>query len=388
MGDTRISIPFGGDLSALANAAANGAAAGVAGANSVGNAGGQKSSWNFSGVQQEPQGRAVIDIGNAEYDITPIVQAFDDLSVGATLAARNPMDPRALRAIQAANAKIQLVQRTQLPRQIIQLIGPFVRELVRVQSAVSQAHKMRVEVGNALMRQPTVPIPINLALSNVVPDTTDIEIKNPYLGSGGNNAGAIWAITAFEAGSGENISGNALITKLSIAGHDYVPAGLAGITSWPSNVGRMTATRLGIPLWHFANNKFHRHETSWRPWNLGDAAGIVGSIMRETGSVIMRFGWNGGVGTSFNDSLNVLVRATMCGLPFKATDLRDVYLPLAEQAQGAMTLAQYLPITVNKAMAPQGGNVLSNAMNNTIRGVEELTQIAPEDMIFMVPDYN
>jgi hypothetical protein len=85
----------------------------------------------------------------------------------------------------------------------------------------------------------------------------------------------------------------------------------------------------------------------------------------------------------------VLVRATMCGLPFKAADLHNVYMPLAEQAQSALTLAQYLPITVNRAMQPQGGqNPLAAAMSNTIRGVEELTAVDPADMIFMVPDFN
>lgn len=328
------------------------------------------------GAQQQPQQQAQVDyrvtvadpqrirVGQAlvkedieEVNLTPFVGALRDLTAGLQIAAHNPYDLRSHQAVLRANDTIQMLRRNPPPAHmpfVGAVVEPFAQALQLMIPAVKAGLQVRVEQGERMLQQPTIAIPVNVDLPPGGA-TTSIELKNPYLGSGGTSyRDALWAITAIEAPPAFLLQGccgpgaNVLFTELKFAGHDYVNAGLQGITNWPNNQGR-GAVR-GYPIWMFSADKTYRRATAFRPWNLSGADGIVGAVMRETGSVnitIQNANSSPCVECPFLDTIIIYCSASLCGSPWDPKRLSEMYLPLAVQAQAALTLSSYQARTLS-----------------------------------------
>jgi hypothetical protein len=331
--------------------------------------------WNV-GAQQEPQQDAprefrlaVVDpnrvkVGQAvppqtvtqaeleEVNLTPIIGAFKDLNTAMQISAHNAYDPRAQQAILRARRTLEVVRRSPPPNQawVGAVVEPFAQALNLMVPAVREGLRIRVEMAERMLSQPTIAIPLNFDLAPGQ-ESTSIENKNPYLGSGpANYDNALWAITAIETPPSFVLGGgccspgpNVLITELTFAGHDYVRAGLQGVTNWPGNTGRLAGNQ-GYPIWMFSADKTYRRATAFRPWNLSGAEGIVGAVMRETGSINIRVRNANAQPCAecpFLDSIIIHCAASLCGMPWKKENLAKMYYPLAMQAQVALSLGSF-----------------------------------------------
>ncbi len=230
--------------------------------------------------------------------------------------------------------------------------------------AAREAVRLRMRQSNELMKNPTQSIPLCLDSSTFVPGkAATFVVQNPYIGSGGAmyNSQGIWAVTAIETGALYYNAGIVFASAI-FAGHDYVSASFGGIQSttgtgaaagtYVVSSGAATGEVRGWPLSMFASDKRFRDHTTFSPWNLQGAGGIIGSIMRETGTVTLGILNNSnnlfpldqaGGGSGFGGVVNVHVKASLCGSPFNPDLVQRMFVPFNRQLMASQRLATGLP---------------------------------------------
>lgn len=324
----------------------------------------------------EEKRNSIITVGGQDYDLEPIFGAIDKVVSAERQAVANPYSTNPLRMVlEARNVLVGALSR-QVPPGLVPILRPIVKNAAGpMVEAARTAIKLRMESANRLMMKPTQSVPLTLDSGTYTAGASaSASVLNPYLGSGGGmyNVNALWAITGFESGALADIKGQ-LITKLMIAGHDYVGASLGGIKS---AVG--LAANQGWGWYLFASDKRERAHTTVSPWNVQGAGGVVGSIMRETGQVDIAF--RNGSAAAFSGVFHVHVKASLCGSPFKGDALAQTFVPFNRQLAASATLAQHLPSQFANAFRRIGEAA------GTLDGLEPALDSVLSDQLFFPND--
>lgn len=323
----------------------------------------------------------VIDIGGAaaptpekfivsgtdgqRYNTRSLHEGLAKLVAAQKMVLKNPTDAGAAwKLINDGRMQIGMFQQ-KMPT----ALHPILRPLVQAANgpmleAAREAVRLRMRQSNELMKNPTQSIPLTLDASTFVPATAaTFVVQNPYIGSGGAiyNSQGIWAVTAIETGALQYNAGIVFGSAI-FAGHDYVSASFGGIQSttglgasagtYVVATGVATGEVRGWPLSMFASDKRFRDHTTFSPWNLQGAGGIIGSIMRETGTVTLGIVNNANVafpldlaggGTGYSGTVNVHVKASLCGSPFNPDLVHRMFVPFNRQLMASHRLATGLP---------------------------------------------
>ena len=128
------------------------------------------------------------EVGGQTVDLGPLMGAYADVSKAMQLAARNPLGFEPMRLIANAQKVLVGVAKQPLPRQVAHIVSPFARSLGPMVEAAREAVRLRLHAGHRLMQQPTITVPITLAIpaNGTAPAAgSTIDIQSPYLGSGG-----------------------------------------------------------------------------------------------------------------------------------------------------------------------------------------------------------
>jgi len=324
------------------------------------------------GEYKPPQQQVIVaGTDGRQYDIAPILGGLQLMVDAEKKAKQSPGSPEALKML-AKSEQILVGALRQLPPGLHPVLGPMVQAASGpVLEAAKEAVRLRMRSQNELMKHPTQSIPLTLDSATapgtfVAGATATFVIQNPYIGSGGamTNAQGIWAITGLESGALANVSG-LLVTKAVFAGHDYVAASLNGIQSTSGTGASSTAG--GPQGWDFciwASDKRTRDHTVFSPWNIQGSSNIIGSIMRETGTVTLSL-TNLNNTTFQGGSFHVHVKASLCGSPFTAENVNKMFVPFNLQHNAAVKMASAMP----SAFAALHSGLL--AQNAQIRGLEE-----------------
>lgn len=318
---------------------------------------------------QAPVGK--IRVGSSEneaadyWDPTPMFQVANAMSATARDAVRNPYAKLPFQRFYALSKELNRLSNVGMthPNPNAKLLSSVMaRNAQGYAEAARQAIKLRMAMGNELMKLPTQTIPLTVTALAAGSSIGPFVVQNPYIGSGGavSNSQGIWAITGCESGALIN-NGGMLTTSAIFAGHDYVAASLGGIQG--TNPASAVTQGWGWYIW--ASDKRNRPHTTFSPWNLQGAAGIVGSIMRETGTASFTFYNNGS--QPFSGVFHVHVKASLCGSPFKGseTEVAKQFVPWHQQMAAAARVTHTLPAYMGR-IPWEGGNVHLS----TIRGLE------------------
>ncbi len=300
------------------------------------------------------------------FDPTPMFAIANAMSATARDAVRNPYSILPHHRFLKLSKELQKVTNLGAahPNPIARnLSAVMARNAQGYAEAARQAIKLRMSMGNELMKLPTQTIPLTVTALAAGASIGPFVVQNPYIGSGGAvaNSQGIWAITGCESGALIN-TGGMLTTSAIFAGHDYVNASLGGIQG--TNPAAAVTQGWGWYIW--ASDKRARPHTTFSPWNLQGAAGIVGSIMRETGTASFTF-YNNGT-QPFSGVFHVHVKASLCGSPFKAseTEVAKQFVPWHQQMAAAARVAHTLPAHLGRMFQGQLPVQLAS-----IRGLED-----------------
>lgn len=292
-----------------------------------------------------------MSVDGTYYDITElnIAGGLQMVVDAQRLIKQKPGSPEPMRMLFAAD-KILVGAMKALPPALHPVFGPMVQAASGpMMEAAKEAVRLRMRSQHELMKHPTQSIPLTLDSATapgtfVAGSTATFVIQNPYIGSGGamSNAQGIWAITGLESGALVNVPG-LIITQATFAGHDYVEASLNGILSTTGTGASSTAG--GPEGWDFcifASDKRTRDHTVFSPWNIQGSSNIIGSIMRETGTVTL--GLRNLNNTTFQGgAFHVHVKASLCGSPFTAENVHKMFVPFNQQHAAATRMAAAMP---------------------------------------------
>lgn len=330
------------------------------------------------GGEGKPDGK--INVGGQMYDLGPFFAAIADIGEAEKIAVNNPYSMEPFRKIGRARKVLVGALHQALPANIIPIMRPLVQHAAGpMLDAAREAIKLRMQASHRLMQHPTQTIPLTLDNASFVPGSTaTFVIQNPYQGSGGGvyNTNALWAITGMESGSLAQIGG-LTITSAVFAGHDYVQAALNGLQS-TTGVGAATGASRGWSWSIFASDKRREPHNVFSPWNLQGAAGIIGAIMRETGTVTLSLTniANLVFTTGFAGSFHVHVKASLCGSPFDPQDIHKTFVPFNQQLSASHSLAAHLPNHMQSVFQTLGQQV------NQIRGLDTDLEATLEQPFF------
>lgn len=300
-------------------------------------------------------------------DVTDVFGAIREMTASQERVKKNPWDADAPKMMFRAHKTLMNVEKRMADiGQVADLgaVANIARGLVKsakpLYQFAAEAHRLHAKASARLLMHPTQTIPLCFnagAAANVASFT----IQNPYIGSGGGvyNAAGIWAITGLESTNLTSCT-NLRITSAVFAGHDYVSASLNGIQTSSGNVVAVKGWGWQI----FASDKRERAHTVFSPWNLQGASGIVGSIMRETGTVTLAFvaGAIGGNPLVGDVVFHVHVKASLCGSPFSGEHLAKFFVPWQKQLKAARYMARHHGGVAARAMRSSRGS--------TIRGLD------------------
>ncbi len=307
---------------------------------------------------------ARFQVGDAVYDLSNLFDSFGDIKKAMKIAQDNPLSTEPMKLIgHAEQLLVGMANQQGLHPAIQQIAHPFMKAIGPMAEAAKQAVKLRLNAGHRLLQHPTITIPLNVLLATSTAGVqAQFVVQSPYLGSGGatHNIEAIWAITALETGAlAQTGMSTAVFTKALFAGHDYVNASLSGIQS-STGAGVVSATQ-GWGFYNFASDKRDRACTTFSPWNLQGGGGVIGSIMRETGTVTLGMGNTGTTASSSNfcGTVQVHVKASLCGSPWNVNDVHAMFYPWRQQSKYAQKLFHSLPSKAdalfNRLQAEMGG---------------------------------
>lgn len=325
------------------------------------------------GYKPAPREMIVAGTDAKSYDITPlnIMGGIQGIIDAQRLIMKKPGSPEPMRML-AQSEKILVGAMRALPPALHPVFGQMVQTASGpMLEAAKEAVRLRMRSQHELMKHPTQSIPLTLDSATapgtfVAGSTATFVIQNPYIGSGGamTNAQGIWAITGLESGSLAAVQG-LIVTKAVFAGHDYVEASLNGISSTTGTGASSTAG--GPEGWDFciwASDKRTRDHTVFSPWNIQGSSNIIGSIMRETGTVTL--GLTNLNNTTFQGgAFHVHVKASLCGSPFTAENVHKMFVPFNQQHNAALKMSAAMP----SAFAGMYEGLA--AQNAQIRGLEE-----------------
>ncbi len=297
---------------------------------------------------------AKFDVGGKVYDLSNLFGSFDAIKQAMDIADKNPLSTEPMRLVgEAQRMLVGVANAADLHPAIRNIAHPFMQALGPMAEAAKQAVKLRLNASHHLLQQPTITIPLNVLLTHATDGQQQTYvIQSPYLGSGGaiHNIEAIWAITALETGGlAQPGFGSCVFTQATFAGHDYVNASLSGIQSIPVNVGSAAIgvakpQNRGWGFYNFASDKRERPSTVFSPWNLQGGGGVIGSIMRETGTVTLGMGNIATVSTTdYIGTVHVHCKASLCGTPWNPADVQRMFYPWRQQAEYAQKLYHALP---------------------------------------------
>lgn len=314
------------------------------------------------GAAQEPQEAApIINVSGQNYDLSRLWEAHAGITNAVLMGMRFPNDPKPFQELER-NRKLFIGAATQLPPGLRDALRPMmIHAQTKMAEAAKQGIRLRMQAQERLLKRPTQTIPITFNSANFTANTgAQVVLRNPYTGSGVVYSGqALWAITGLETGALANVGSAGLkIVQANFAGHDYVNAALAAFvsTAGTANATTQAAWSTGAPGtiacgWDFAifaSDKRKQADNEFSPWNLQGAAGIIGSIMRETGQVTL--GFQNSSGAAFGGTVHVHIKASLCGSPFSDDALRAAYVPMGEQAMAAGVLGLLQPAKLTQQM--------------------------------------
>ncbi len=337
--------------------------------------------------------RFIVNHGGKLYNTKPLHEGMRKFVAAQKMVLRNPGDAGAAwKLINDGRMQVGAFQRN-MPMALRPVLAPMISAANGpMLEAAREAVRLRMRQSNELMMNPTQSIPCCLDASTFIPGSgVTFVIQNPYIGSGGAmyNSQGIWAITAIETGALEYNAG-IVLGQATFAGHDYVAASLGGIASTTGtgaatvaySTGAIAGECRGWGLAMFASDKRNRPHTTFSPWNLQGAGGIIGSIMRETGTVALGFANNSnlafpldlaGGGTGYSGVIQVHVKASLCGSPFNPDLVQRMFVPFNKQLMASQRLSTGLP----SAFAPMFASL--SAAQQQIAGLENEENIQPVD---------
>jgi len=330
----------------------------------------------------KPKDSGEIMVGTAdgrEFDIGPLAKTISKIKNGMAIIARNPWDKYGLAEVVTAGHDLSKWEHEDMPTDVGNIVRPLISHGVYpMLSAAHLAMKLRMEAERHLISKPTQTLGIRL--TGAAASTWQVSIQNPYQGSGVayEMRNALWAITALEgpplAAAVSVLAagvGTLYLTSAIWAGHDYVAASRAGIVPGSAAVGGGgNLANLIVPQWSasiFAPDKRERKSTTFSPWNLQGAGGILGSIMRETGQVTLAF--LNATGVTIDVAFHVHMKASLCGGLFKHEILHQMFVPFHRQLSAAHHL-QNFPI----------GSFRSAWRNTPVMGLDDLDPQVEEVM--------
>lgn len=334
----------------------------------------------------EAEERVVLDVGQADahgmrkqFDLTPFTRAIKDVIRAERTILANPYDKHAFGLVVGAAKAMRHFVAQPMPEEV----GRVVRHVAHHMAGPMMEHarlslQLRMHAEHKLIMHPTQTV--GLTFSAPTGGTATVTIQNPYQGSGAQTVfrNTLWAITALESGALANTAtatGSLFLTSAIWAGHDYVQASRqAVVTGSVSGTGGGTIlngpTNSGWGWYIFASDKRERPHTTFSPWNVQGAGGIVGAIMRETGQVTFTF--LNQTGGTVVVPFHVHMKASLCGGPFEPAELIRMFVPFHKQLSAAHSMAQWLPDHFEGAFNEMGHNV------KQIQGLEEGLELNPQ----------
>lgn len=303
------------------------------------------------GYKAPPREMVVSGADGKPYDITAlnIMGGIQGIVDAQRMIMKKPGSPEPMKML-VQSEKILVGAMRALPPALHPVFGQMVQTASGpMLEAAKEAVRLRMRSQHELMKHPTQSIPLTLDSATapgtfVAGSTATFIIQNPYIGSGGamTNAQGIWAITGLESGALAAVQG-LIVTKAVFAGHDYVQASLNGISSTTGTGASSTAG--GPQGWDFciwASDKRTRDHTVFSPWNIQGSSNIIGSIMRETGTVTLAL-TNLNNATFQGGAFHVHVKASLCGSPFSAENVHKMFVPFNLQHNAAVKMASAMP---------------------------------------------
>lgn len=332
--------------------------------------------------------KVVIDVrgasgGREAFDLTPFVDAIGNVAQAQKIISKNPYDKGAYGLILTAGKDMRNFLNAPMPTEVAAVLRPAMRHMAGpMMESARVAVELRMHAEHKLIMHPTQTFGATFSAPNA--GTATFTIQNPYQGSGATTtfAETLWAITAFESGGLVNTAtaaGSLFITSLVFAGHDYVQASTNALVKGSvAGTGGGTIVQTAAQGWGwyiFASDKRERPHTVFSPWNLQGAAGIIGAIMRETGQVTFTF--LNQTGSTVYVPFHVHMKASLCGAPFSAPGMREMFVPYHEQMRAAHRLAQWHPRAFENVFRGIQGAVLQADGNDPV------DQYMLNDQLFM-----
>lgn len=320
-----------------------------------------------------------------QFDLSPLTDAVADVVRAERIIHRNPYDKHAMGMIVGASKRARQFLNSPMPEDIGAVVRPIAQHIAGPMMEHARVGlQLRMHAEHKLVMHPTQTLGLTFSAPNG--GTATVTVQNPYQGSGATTVfqNSLWAITALESGALANTAtsaGSLFITSAVWAGHDFVQASRnAIVTGSISGTGGgtivNTAAGSGWGWYVFASDKRERPHTTFSPWNVQGAAGIIGAIMRETGQVIFTF-LNQTGGTVYVP-FHVHMKASLCGGPFQTEHLQRMFVPFHKQLAAAHTMSQWLPSHFEHAFTQH-----ANYTPTVIRGLEEGLEGVLNDDLFM-----